>query len=216
MPLKRSVVPLLDTLDEAARLSGAANTVLLGDRRRLGFNTDVPGAAAAMVERLREPVRSAAVLGGGATAASVLLALADQGCTSATLVVRDAARAGETLAVLAAHRHAPRVEVVLLDGLEPLGADLVVSTVPATAQTEALVAACAAVPAVFEVVYDPWPSPLAQAALESGRTLVDGLDLLAHQAELQVQIMTGRGVGVDLLRDAGRAELARRAGENGS
>ena len=64
---------------------------------------------------------------------------------------------------------------------------------------------CADLPAVFEVVYDPWPTPLAQAALDDGRHLVAGLDLLAHQAVGQVQRMTGRPVSVDLLREAGRS-----------
>ena len=43
MPLKRAVVPLVDSLDEWAQLAGAANTLLLENGRRLGFNTDVPG-----------------------------------------------------------------------------------------------------------------------------------------------------------------------------
>ena len=85
---------------------------------------------------------------------------------------------------------------------------------PAAAQTPALLAACAGIPAVFEVVYDPWPTPLAQAAMDSGRPLVSGLDLLAHQAVLQVELMTGESVPVDLVRDAGHAELARRAVQN--
>jgi shikimate dehydrogenase len=93
-------------------------------------------------------------------------------------------------------------------------ADLVVSTVPAQAQTPELLAACADIPAVFDAVYDPWPTPLAQAALVSKRPIVTGLDLLAHQAVLQVDLMTGEPVPVDLVRDAGRAELARRTVQN--
>jgi shikimate dehydrogenase len=214
MPLKRTVVPLLDSLDDHARRSNAANTVLLGEKRRIGFNTDVPGAAAAMAERLRDPVRSAVVLGGGATATSVLLALADRGCTTARLLVRDPARVEETVATVSAHPAAPVVEVGLLSETDAVAADLVVSTIPVSAQTPQLLAACASVPAVFEVVYDPWPTPLARAASDSGRVLVSGLDLLAHQAVLQLQVMTGRSVEVELLREAGRAELARRAVEN--
>jgi shikimate dehydrogenase len=215
MPLKRTVVPLLDSLDEHARRSGAANTLLFSEERRIGFNTDVPGAAAAMAERLRDPVRSAVVLGGGATATSVLLALADRGCTEARVLVRDPARAGRTVEIARAASPALDIEVGVLSDLDGVSADLVVSTIPAAAQTSQLIAACATVPAVFEVVYDPWPTPMARAAQDSGRALVSGLDLLAHQAALQVQVMTGRSVTVDLLRDAGREELARRAVENG-
>ena len=214
MPLKRAVVPLLDSMDEWAHLAGVANTVLLEDGLRLGFNTDIPGATAAIVEQVHTPVRSAVVIGGGATATSLLLALAELGCRTATLLVRDVERAAETVTAVATHPRAPQLSVSTIAGAIALEADLVVSTVPAAAQTPELLAVCADVAAVFEAVYDPWPTPLTRAASASGRPLVSGLDLLAHQAVLQVDLMTGEPVPVDLVRDACRAELARRAVQN--
>ena len=210
MPLKRTVVPLLDTVDDWVRLSGVANTLVLDGGRRHGFNTDIPGAVAAMHERLPTPARSAVVLGGGATATSVLLALAESGCTTATVLVREPVRAEETIAVVGAHPRAPVLSVATIAGATRIEADLLVTTIPGEAQTPELLALCADVPVVFEVVYDPWPTPLARAVLEEGRLLVAGLDLLAHQAVGQVQRMTGRTVSVDLLREAGADELARR------
>ena len=59
----------------------------------------------------------AVVLGGGATATSVLLALAELGCGSAVIAVRDAARAAETIEALGRHPHPPQLETVLLDEL---------------------------------------------------------------------------------------------------
>jgi len=211
MPLKRTVVPLLDTSDDWVRLSGVANTLVLDAGSRHGFNTDIPGAIAAMQERLSAPARSAVVLGGGATAASVLLALAELGCTTARVLVRDPARAEETVAVVHAHPRAPELSVGTFADLANVRADLLVSTIPAEAQTPDLLRAVAQVPAVFDVVYDPWPTPLARQSLEEGRLLVAGLDLLAHQAVGQVLRMTGREVPVGLLREAGARELERRA-----
>ena len=211
MPLKRTVVPLLDTSDDWVRLSAVANTLVLDTGQRHGFNTDIPGSIAAMQERLPDRPRSAVVLGGGATAASVLLALSELGCTTATVLVRDPSRAEETVAVVSAHPHAPELSVDTIEGTSKIEADLLVTTIPAAAQTPDLVSLCADVPAVFEIVYDPWPTPLAQAATDDGRLLVAGLDLLAHQAVGQVERMTGHTVSVDLLREAGARELARRA-----
>jgi shikimate dehydrogenase len=211
MPLKRTVVPLLDTSDDWVRLSGVANTLVLDDDGRHGFNTDIPGAIAAMQERLPSPVRSVVVLGGGATATSVLLALAELGCTTATVLVRDPSRAEETVAVVSAHPQTPQLSVGTIAELSTVEADLLVSTIPGEAQTPDLLVACSHLPAVFEVVYDPWPTPLAQAVTQDGRHLVAGLDLLAHQAVGQVQRMTGQAVPVDLLREAGNRELERRA-----
>jgi shikimate dehydrogenase len=67
------------------------------------------------------------------------------------------------------------------------------------------------VPVVFDVIYDPWPTPLATAALAAGQVLVAGLDLLVHQAVLQVELMTGLGPApLDVMRRAGEAALAAR------
>jgi shikimate dehydrogenase len=209
MPLKREAMPLLRTRDTWADLAGAANTVLLDHDGPHGLNTDVPGAIAALREATDATVERAVVLGGGATATSVLLALAELGCGRATVVVRDPARAVETLEAVARHPRAPRVETRALADLAPVEADVVVSTIPAEAQTAEVLAAIAGVPVVFDVVYDPWPTPLAAAAIESGRLLVGGLDLLLWQAVDQVRAMTGRfDVPVAAMRAAGKAALS--------
>jgi shikimate dehydrogenase len=211
MPLKRAVLPLLDEVDDRAAQAGGANTVVLDRGRRLGLNTDVPGAVAALQERGVGAVSTATVLGGGATAASVLLALADLGCRSATLVVREPARAEETVAAVARHPSAPKLDVVRF-GEAPTGAvDVVASTVPPTAQDAGVLAVGAAAGVLFEVLYEPWPTPLAAAALRSGQGLVSGLDLLVHQAVLQVRLMTGLDAPLEAMRGAGEAALAERA-----
>ena len=50
MPLKRAVLPLLDTTDPVAAAVGGANTVVFSRGRRQGYNTDVRGMVAAMAE----------------------------------------------------------------------------------------------------------------------------------------------------------------------
>lgn len=212
MPLKREVVPLLTSRDDWTVLSGAANTLLLDpDGRRHGLNTDVTGALAALDAATEADLRRAVVLGGGATAASVVLALAERGLERATFVVRDPSRAEETVAAVARHRDAPEVQVTALADLGPVEADIVVSTVPAQSQSARLLEVLADVPVVFDVVYDPWPTPLAAAALVEGRLLIGGLDLLVMQAVDQLRAMTGsREIPVATMRRAGEAALAER------
>jgi shikimate dehydrogenase len=127
------------------------------------------------------------------------------------IAVRDPTRAAGTVEAVRRHPHPPRLDVVLLDELRSDGADVVVSTVPAEAQSAALLAVLADVPVVFDVVYEPWPTPLAAAAAAEGRVLVGGLDLLLWQAVDQVRAMTGRfDVPVAAMRAAGEAGLAER------
>ena len=210
-PLKREAVRLLDSTDEWVGATGACNTLLLEpDGTRRGLNTDVTGALR-VLEAHDGPLEEAVVLGGGATATSVLLALAERGLRHATLAVREPRRATDTAHAVAAHRSGPAVDVVPLADVELLTADVVVSTVPASAQVPAVLAAVADVPLVFDVVYAPWPTPLAAAAARSGRAVISGLDLLLAQAVHQVVAMTGReDVPVDVMRRAALAELASR------
>ncbi len=210
MPLKRAVMALLDEADPWAEVSGVANTVVLADGRRLGHNTDVPGAVAALSERSAGPFTRAVVLGGGATAASVLLALSELGCLTADVLVRNPATAVDTLAAVDRHGRGPGITVGRLG--DPFDvADVVVSTIPAAAQDPALVERAAVAGVVFEVLYDPWPTPLAAAAATHGSTLVGGLDLLVHQAALQVRLMTGYDAPLDAMRAAGEHALVARS-----
>lgn len=201
MPLKRSVLPLLSESDEWVARSGAANTVILEGSRRSGFNTDIPGARAALEER-GVGVQQVTILGGGATAASVGLAVAEMGARSIRIAVRNPATAEETLNQVSSHPARPTVELASLE--QRIDTELLVSTIPAAAEEDLRIGV---VKAIFEVVYDPWPTPLVELARARDCTLVDGLDLLSHQAVGQVRLMTGEGVEVDILRDAGRRAL---------
>lgn len=204
MPLKREALVLAPHVSETARLAGAANTLLLADGAIHADNTDVPGAAAALRERYDGSLVAATILGGGATAASAALALCDLGVHSFSLLVRSPDRAAETLAAIDAHPSRPAVAVRSLASDVAVG-DVVVSTIPASAQTPDLLARCADVPVVFDVVYDPWPTPLAVAA--DDRVLVSGLDLLVHQAVLQFEMFTGLPAPLSDMRAAGEAAL---------
>ena len=68
----------------------------------------------------------------------------------------------------------------------------------------------AASAAVFDVIYDPWPTPLAGAAEARGLTVLNGLDLLAAQALGQIELFTGRSVSLELALTAARDEIAAR------
>jgi shikimate dehydrogenase len=215
MPLKRAVLPLLDDVSELAVAVGAVNTVIfegLGPfLRRRGENTDVPGMVAAITALRPDGVGSAVILGAGGTAAAALAALRELGVDRSVVVIRDRARAGEL------RRCADRLGVTptLVDwpGRGALGeADMIISTVPAGA-TDELAAQSPAVlgQLLFDVVYEPWPTPFAAASLAAGAVVIGGLELLVQQAARQVELWTGRPAPVDTMRAAGEAAIASRS-----
>lgn len=211
MPLKRAVIPLLDGISDTASSVEAVNTVVLtADGRRYGDNTDIPGMIAALRERGVERVPSAAVLGAGATASSALAALARICTGEVTAYVRSAARAEE----MRGWGERLGVAVRIADWADAAGAfeaPLVVATTPA-GTTDALAAAVPERPGtLFDVLYDPWPTPLAAAWSGNGGAVVGGLDLLVHQAVLQVEQMTGaEKAPLAAMREAGEKALASR------
>ena len=213
-PLKREAADRADSVTATVALAGVANTLVREDGGWQADNTDVPGAVRAVREQWDGPVTAATVLGGGATAASTGLALAELGARVVRLLVRDPERAQDAAAAIARHPSGPLVEVEPLHESGVIG-EIVVSTIPAAAQTADVVERCADVPVVFEVVYHPWPTPLAASVLRplltpgtsgDGRVLVTGLDLLVHQAALQLARFTGHPADAALL-SAMRAAL---------
>jgi len=205
-PLKREAFELASAVSSTAALAGVANTLVHGDGVWSADNTDIPGAAAALRERWGGELSTVTILGGGATAASTGLALVGLGAERVRLLVRDPATAAGAKAALGRHPVAPSVEVASLYDA-PVEGEVVVSTIPATAQTPDLVARCGVVLVVFEVVYHPWPTPLAASVLAEpsvgdGRVLVTGLDLLLHQAALQFTAFTGLPAPLDAMRAA--------------
>ncbi|MFB7866651.1 shikimate dehydrogenase [Streptomyces sp. NPDC056069] len=211
MPLKRAIIPLLDEITDTAASVEAVNTVVLTeDGRRIGDNTDIPGMIAALRERGVDKVDSAAVLGAGATASSALAALARICAGPVTAYVRSEARADEMRGW--GERLGVEVRTAPWDAAaEAFAAPLVIATTPA-GTTDALAAAVPEAPGtLFDVLYDPWPTRLAAAWSARGGKIVGGLDLLVHQAVLQVEQMTGRAPGpLAAMRAAGEQALAER------
>ncbi|TLS43187.1 shikimate dehydrogenase [Streptomyces montanus] len=211
MPLKRAVIPLLDEISATAASVEAVNTVVFTeDGRRVGDNTDIPGMVAALRERGLEQVESAAILGAGATASSALAAVS-RICTGEIVAyVRSEARAAEM------RQWGERLETEVriedwADAERALHAPLVVATTPA-GTTDDLASAVPERPAtLFDVLYDPWPTALAARWSAYGGAVVSGLDLLVHQAVLQVEQMTGRTPApLDVMRNAAEKALAGR------
>ncbi|HLH83032.1 MAG TPA: shikimate dehydrogenase [Trebonia sp.] len=214
MPLKRTVLPLLDRTDPLAAVTGGANTVVFRPDGRYGYNTDVRGIVDALAEVGAPPPGSVTILGGGATACSALAALPELGAAGADVVVRDPVRAAGLLAV--AERLRLRVRLRPFTDLETGGPapGLLISTVPAGAAdgySERMRLTGQAPAALLDVVYDPWPTPLAEAASAAGALVASGFAMLLHQAAAQVELMTGKPAPLEAMRAAGEAELGRRA-----
>lgn len=214
MPLKRVVLPLLDTASDLVRLVGAANTVVFGRHGIHGHNTDVAGIVDALREAGAEP-GPALILGGGATAASTLAALAMLGCREVTVAARrpEVVSELEELAVTVGVRLRARTWPDAGEALPGrTRARVVVCAVPGAAAAELVGRVPQDPGALLDVSYDPWPPPLVGAWRAAGGAAVAGDVMLLHQAVAQVELMTGVRPQVAPMRQALAEEIARRSG----
>ncbi|HEY5783715.1 MAG TPA: shikimate dehydrogenase [Microlunatus sp.] len=204
MPLKEAALELGE-VDELARLAGASNTLVFdADGVRRLYNTDVGGLVNALTAGGVAAER-ATIVGSGATARSTLVSLARLGVAEVTVVARTPAKA----AVLVPLAENLGIRMRLQAWEELVGpTDLLVSTVNAGAADDRAEELAGVSSAVFDVIYHPWPTPLAQAAVARDRVVLNGLDLLVHQALLQIELMTESSVPAAVLYRAGRTALA--------
>ncbi|MDR0960281.1 MAG: shikimate dehydrogenase [Propionibacteriaceae bacterium] len=211
MPLKEAIVARGEP-DETVRALGVANTMVFDGRAndpattRL-LNTDVVGIESALEASGAASPEEAVVLGTGATAHSLVYALARTGAGLIHVLGRDPEKVDALVA--AGRGWGARTRPGRLGDDMP-AADLVVSTVPS--RVAALLAPRIAKRsvAVFDILYDPWPTPLITEAQAARRVTITGLDLLVHQAIGQVEAMTGGVVEAEPLFAAAHAALRRR------
>ena len=189
MPLKQEVLEYLDVVDSIGQITGSVNTVVVDRGHLSGFNTDVGGIVRALRER-GVVGETGSVLGTGATARSAIAAAQQLGLHSISIWGRRESAVGEM------GKLAEQLGLRWENSADPdFDADVVFSTVPAGA-----VPATGGAGFLLDAIYDPWPPPLTIAWDED--RVASGLDLLLHQAVLQVELMTGEQAPIDAMRTA--------------
>jgi shikimate dehydrogenase len=216
MPLKRDILPYLSARDPLVDIAEGANTVVFegtGAARTLtGYNTDVYGIRRAFLEAGVPAIGYVHILGGGATAASALIAANQLGAERALISVRSPLKAlsiaqlADTLGMDVTVRDLsvpdsatthPDVIVSTLPGGTPLDLDFLNTTPTDTT--------------LFDVAYDPWPSALAARWMNDGGRVISGLEMLIYQALAQVRLFTGSTSDTPLPNETGVLEAMRAA-----
>ena len=213
MPHKEALAPLMDELDEVARLCGAVNTVCLRDGKAIGSNTDGGGFLRALDDLGVEPEgRRVTLLGSGGAAKAVAVALVGAGA-SVTVCNRTLSKA-EALAAMAPGSITP--------------ADFRPETLRAAAADSSLLVNCTclgmegasgqfedlsfleALPqggAVCDAIYAPAETLLLKRARALGHPAMNGMGMLLHQAILALEHFTGQALDTQRAKAAALAAL---------
>jgi len=221
MPYKEAILPLLDEVDDLASSIGAVNTIVKKDDRLLGFNTDAYGFIEALdKEGHFDPEgKQVVILGAGGVARAVSFVLVRRKVASLAItdgIFERASALAESL-------------VKYIKGASPsskgLGPDVIAFqwqrlNSARTFNNCDLIVHCTTIgmkhssqegqsPLSFEViprsvlvydlVYNPWLTPLLRLAQKAGANILGGLPMLVYQGAASFKLWTGREAPVDIM-----------------
>ena len=221
VPYKETVLPLLDEVDDLASLIGAVNTIVKKNDRLLGFNTDACG----FIESLEEEGhfdpegKQVFILGAGGVARAVCFSLVQRKVS--TLAITDGIyeRASLLAEDLTSYTKSASpgskglktdISSFQWEDLNSARAlskcDLIVhcTTIgmkdsPQEGQSPLSFEVIPKKVLVYDVVYNPWPTPLLRIAQEAGANILGGLPMLVYQGAASFKLWTGREAPVDIM-----------------
>ena len=207
IPLKETVLDIVDILEPSAKIIGAVNTLVLDeDGTLIGRNTDGIGFQDSLAEHIeldRFKGGTALVLGAGGAAKAVVYALAEMGFAKILISNRTQSRADDLV------QHVGGVTETLpwdnrTQALDSV--DLLVNTTSLGMNGQPALQmpldGLKTGAVVTDIVYVPLETDLLRDARENGYVVVDGLGMLLHQAKAGFEAWFGVKPEVDkALRD---------------
>jgi len=227
IPHKESVCPFLDAIDSSAELIGAVNTIVNTAGQLVGYNTDGLGLLRSLKADLNVTLNATSeviILGAGGAARAAVVALAQQGVRSITILNRSEHRAQALVA-----RYSgvfPQVTFRALNFNSGLpnthggvaGGGFNDDSTSNCKQLTNFLKKCHLIvnstsiglsgesfnvlpwedvnkkAVVFDMIYAAQPTPLVSAATTAGFFACDGLGMLAAQGEAAFELWTGQCV----------------------
>lgn len=229
VPYKETVLSLLDEVDDLARLIGAVNTIVKRDDRLVGFNTDAYGFVEALEKEghFDPEGKQVIILGAGGVARAVSFVLVQRKVASLAIsdgIFERASTVAENLLKyikdasgswkgsqpgiaafqwqnLGSARTFVDCDLIVhcttigmkdspQEGQSPLGLEVIPKNV-----------------LVYDVVYNPWLTPLLRLAQKAGANILGGLPMLVYQGAASFRLWTGKEAPVDIMFNKAREML---------
>ena len=196
VPYKEKVINFLDNLSPYAQKAMAVNTIIVTSKRKLqGNNTDGPGFLTHLAElKFEIEGKRIAILGAGGTARAIITALCLilERPSVIKIYNRNKDRADNLIYDLSQRMDVGVLEsVVTIDELDIKETDLLINTTPVGMKGED---ACLIDEdllhsrlLVYDVIYEPFETPLLRFAKKKGARVANGLGMLFYQGVLAFQ-----------------------------
>jgi shikimate dehydrogenase len=174
IPYKESVLPFLNEMDEVVKKIGACNCISLGNKKLIGYNTDVIGFEKSLLKKYDVEHKNALILGTGGAAKAVEFVLRKRKIhykyVSRYPSVKNLSYEQLTPAIIK--------EYSLIINTSPLGMYPKITEAPPLpyqAITEKHF--------LFDLIYNPEKTLFLKKGEEQGAMVQNGYDMLIYQAE---------------------------------
>jgi shikimate dehydrogenase len=216
VPLKEAVLPLLDRLDPTAEAMGAVNTIVMRQRRLVGYNTDGIGFAHALRELgWRVHAARAVILGAGGAARAVAWELARTPGTRLVIANRHVARAQRLARWLTRRRRRISVRAVPLDAVTLEDTELLVNATTVGMRASDGLPVSLRTLRSGTLVYDlisHRETALVRAARRRGALAANGVTMLLYQGAESFRLWWRRQPPLTPMRRALMQQLRRHTG----
>ena len=200
MPHKVSLLTALDVVDPTAQAIGAINTVVNVDGVLTGYNTDWLGIQRPLEKRLSLSGCRVAIIGAGGAAQAALYACTMQGAAVTVF--------NRTLEKARALAHPLGAQAAPLSNETDVGEyEVIINTTPVgmahnTDHSPIDTSQLSKQHTVFETIYTPRHTRLAQDARERGCEVILGIEMFVEQGAAQFELHTGVTAPKDVMRSA--------------
>lgn len=210
VPHKEAVIRWLDEISPEAMRVGAVNTIINNNGYLRGHNTDIYGFCKSLENHYSfSPVdKSVLVIGSGGAGRSVAFALADLGVRSITLANRTLARAERLAIELKGLVSQVKVMSLISTDIKRVasGMDMIVNCttlgMSGSCQETMPILQASDIPKhalVYDLVYNPFETPLIKEASKAGAMTLGGLTMLIYQGAAAFELWIGREAPLEIM-----------------
>ncbi|KUG24099.1 shikimate 5-dehydrogenase i alpha [hydrocarbon metagenome] len=188
IPYKVAVIEYLDDVDDDALKIGAVNTVINGNGRLTGYNTDWLGLILTLQEVMSIKNKTFVIIGAGGTARAASYGIIKKG--GLPVIVNRTPEKGQTLA------SEFNCAFYSLSAIDKIKADCLINTTPIGMYPKDKSPVKAQVLSnykyVMDVIYNPLKTRLLKDAEGQGCRIISGLDMFVNQGAHQLRLWTGK------------------------
>ncbi len=226
IPYKQEIIPMLDEIDEKAKLFGSVNTVIYKNGRLIGYTTDGVGCTTAIERAGVSLDGKILILGNGGAARAIAFEILFSYRGEITIAHREnAAKKAEALIAelkKACDRHKTerKIKAISYTELEESteSYDVIINATsvgmyPNSGYSAVSENVVKRADALFDAVYNPEPTHFLGLGRAQQKKLISGMDMLVYQAVEAHKIWYGSKFSqadIDLLIEDAKAELKKK------